>query len=110
MGFLDSFKGAIKDAMSSQSSRDAAAARRLAQQAADQDPDQDAEQDAGSDVQEHVAEPQVVEYEAYTVRVGDSMPEIGGRFGVSVEEIARLNEVDNPDLIYPGQVFRIPKN
>ncbi len=102
MGFLDSVRGAIKDAMSSQSSREAAAARKLAQQAE--------EQGVGPDAPPEVAEQRVVEYQNYTVSVGDSMPEIGTRFGVSVAEIARINEIDNPDLIFPGQVFRIPKN
>lgn len=48
-------------------------------------------------------------FESYTVKSGDSLSEIGARFGVPYLEIARLNNIENPDLIFPGQVFRIPK-
>ncbi|MBS4900579.1 MAG: LysM peptidoglycan-binding domain-containing protein [Clostridiales bacterium] len=29
------------------------------------------------------------------------------RFGVSVQQIVNLNNIGNPDLIYPGQKFKI---
>ena len=29
-------------------------------------------------------------------------------YGVTVNQIAELNHISNPNLIYPGQVFRIP--
>lgn len=48
------------------------------------------------------------EHRTYTVKTGDTLSEIGQRFGVSYMEIARLNDIKNPDLIYPGQVFKIP--
>jgi nucleoid-associated protein YgaU len=44
----------------------------------------------------------------YTVKKGDTLSEIGERFGVDHHDIAKLNHVKNPDLIYPGQVFTIP--
>jgi len=31
-------------------------------------------------------------------------------FSVSYQSIAELNHIANPDLIYPGQVFKIPHN
>ena len=40
---------------------------------------------------------------------GDTLAEIGARFGVDYHEIARVNGIENPDLIYPGQVFTIPR-
>jgi nucleoid-associated protein YgaU len=46
----------------------------------------------------------------YTVVKGDTLSEIGQRFGVSWRDIAKLNHVKNPDLIYPGQVFKIPND
>ena len=49
-------------------------------------------------------------FETYTVKTGDSLSEIGARFGVSYQEIAKLNNIENPDLIFPGQVFRIPQS
>lgn len=44
----------------------------------------------------------------YTVVAGDTLRAIGGRLGVSWEELARHNCIQNPDLIYPGQVLNIP--
>lgn len=44
----------------------------------------------------------------YTVKKGDTLSEIGQRFGVSWHKIAEVNNIENPDLIYPGQVFKIP--
>lgn len=43
----------------------------------------------------------------YTVRAGDTLSEIAARFGTSYQEIARLNRLQNPDLIYAGQKLRI---
>ncbi|KAL2175545.1 CVNH domain-containing protein [Thermothelomyces heterothallicus CBS 202.75] len=43
-----------------------------------------------------------------TVQPGDTLRQIAARFGTSFEEIARLNNIANPDLIYPGQVLQIP--
>ena len=40
---------------------------------------------------------------------GDTLGEIGARFGVDYHEIARVNGIENPDLICPGQVFTIPR-
>ncbi|HHU39375.1 MAG TPA: LysM peptidoglycan-binding domain-containing protein [Propionibacterium sp.] len=44
----------------------------------------------------------------YTVEKGDTLSAIGQKFGVKWREIADLNDVKNPDLIFPGQVFKIP--
>lgn len=49
-------------------------------------------------------------FKEYTVVSGDTLSEIGARFGVSYMEIARLNNIENPDLIFPGQVFKIPND
>lgn len=46
----------------------------------------------------------------YTVKKGDTLSEIGQRFGVSWREIAKINHIKNPDLIFPGQVFKIPND
>ena len=57
-----------------------------------------------------VAEPLAAapEYREYTVKKGDTLSEIGQEFGVNWREIAKLNNIKNPDLIHPGQVFKIP--
>ena len=44
----------------------------------------------------------------YTVKSGDTLSEIGAHFGVDWHDIARINDIENPDLIFPGQVFKIP--
>ncbi len=50
------------------------------------------------------------ELRTYTVVSGDTLSGIGHKFGVSYQDIAKLNHIANPDLIYPGQVFKIPHN
>ena len=44
----------------------------------------------------------------YTVRRGDTLWEIAQRFGTTVPALVRLNRLKNPDLIYVGDVLRIP--
>ncbi|KAI6749624.1 hypothetical protein HG530_015038 [Fusarium avenaceum] len=43
-----------------------------------------------------------------TVQQGDTLRGIAARFGCSFEEIARQNNISNPDLIYPGQTLQVP--
>lgn len=43
----------------------------------------------------------------YTVRYGDTLSQIALRYGVSVEQIARLNQISNINLIYVGEKLRI---
>lgn len=47
-------------------------------------------------------------YRTCTVQPGDSLADIAARHGVDEREMATLNNLDNPDLIYPGQVFKVP--
>jgi LysM repeat protein len=42
------------------------------------------------------------------VRRGDTLGDIGWRYGSSALELARANHVRNPNLIYPGQRLWIP--
>lgn len=44
----------------------------------------------------------------YTVQPGDTLWGISRSYGVMVNQIVQLNGIQNPDLIYPGQVFLIP--
>jgi hypothetical protein len=44
----------------------------------------------------------------YTVRRGDTLSAIGWRYGSSALELARVNHIRNPNLIYPGQRLWIP--
>lgn len=43
----------------------------------------------------------------YTVKPGDSLWTIARRYNTTIANIVRLNRIQNPRLIYPGQIFRI---
>ena len=45
----------------------------------------------------------------YIVQRGDTLTEIAARYGTTVNEIVRLNNIADRDLIYPGQVLIIPE-
>ncbi len=44
----------------------------------------------------------------YTVQRGNTLSEIAERFNTSIGEIVRLNNIQNPNLIFVGQRLRIP--
>ncbi|MCY4108928.1 MAG: LysM domain-containing protein, partial [Chloroflexi bacterium] len=44
----------------------------------------------------------------YEVRPSDTLSEIARRFGVTTNELAEANEIENPDDIRAGAVLRIP--
>ncbi|KAK3298673.1 carbohydrate-binding module family 50 protein [Chaetomium fimeti] len=46
--------------------------------------------------------------QSHTVQPGDTLRAIAGRYNCSFEEIARKNNIANPDLIHPGTVLQIP--
>lgn len=46
----------------------------------------------------------------YTVQRGDTLWAIARRYGTTSEEIAEINNISNPNLIYPGQQLKIPTN
>lgn len=43
----------------------------------------------------------------YTVQSGDTLSSIATRYGVTVENLASINGLSNPNLIYPGEVLKI---
>lgn len=47
-------------------------------------------------------------YTLYTVRRGDTLWGISRKFGTSINSIVALNGIKNPNLIYAGEVFKIP--
>lgn len=44
----------------------------------------------------------------YVVQPGDNLFRIGLRYGLTVDQLARANNITNPALIYVGQVLTIP--
>lgn len=44
----------------------------------------------------------------YKVQKGDTLSAIGKEYGVSYQDIAKANNIKNPDLIYAGQTLKIP--
>lgn len=43
----------------------------------------------------------------YTVKRGDTLWSIAQRHHTTISNIVKLNQIKNPNLIYPGQIFRI---
>ena len=43
----------------------------------------------------------------YTVKRGDTLSQIANFYGVSVEQIVEINNIQNPNLIYPGEKLKI---
>ena len=46
----------------------------------------------------------------YTVVLGDTLGKISNRFGVTVDQLVKLNNIDNPNLIYVGTVLKVSEN
>jgi cell wall-associated NlpC family hydrolase len=44
----------------------------------------------------------------WTVQTGDTLYKIAQATGVSVQDIVKANNLANPNLIYPGEVLKIP--
>ena len=44
----------------------------------------------------------------YTVKSGDTLSGIASRFGTSWQELQRINGLANANLIFPGQVLKLP--
>ena len=46
----------------------------------------------------------------YTVQRGNTLSQIASAYGVTVEHIVELNDITNPNLIYPGEKLRITES
>ena len=44
----------------------------------------------------------------YKVQGGDTLWSISKRFGTTVDRLAELNHISNPNIIYRGQILEIP--
>ena len=49
-----------------------------------------------------------VSYKTYKVQSGDTLSGIAAKYGTTYQKIAELNGIANPNLIYSGQVLKIP--
>lgn len=45
----------------------------------------------------------------YIVRPGDSIASIADRYGLEINELLSLNKLEDPNIIYPGQILRLTK-
>lgn len=43
----------------------------------------------------------------YVVKKGDTLSEIANKYGTTYQELAKINNISNPNLIYAGQVLKI---
>ena len=46
----------------------------------------------------------------YIVQRGDTLSQIASRYRITVREIAQINNIQNVNLIFPGQILKIPTN
>ena len=49
-------------------------------------------------------------YIRYVVKRGDTLTHLSNEFGSSVDTLVRLNNINNPNLIYTDEVLHIPSN
>lgn len=52
--------------------------------------------------------PKLEGYQIYIVQKGDTLSGIASRFGTTYQELARINGLGNPNLIYAGQRLKVP--
>lgn len=52
----------------------------------------------------------IIEDSKYTVVKGDTLTSIAFKLGVSVDHLVNINKINNPNLIYPGQILIYNKN
>ena len=51
--------------------------------------------------------PEPTKDQYYVVKKGDNLTKIANKFNTTVDELVRLNNIENPNLIYPGQMLRV---
>lgn len=51
---------------------------------------------------------QIANDEVYTVKSGDTLSGIASKYNTTYQELAKCNNISNPNLIYVGQKIRIP--
>jgi LysM repeat protein len=56
----------------------------------------------------HGSDGTVLPTEPYVVQRGDTLSEIADNFGLSVDDIVEYNDIEDPDLIFEGQILCVP--
>ena len=52
--------------------------------------------------------PEEPKYQVITIKWGDTLWALSRKYGTTVEELARINNIKNPDLIYAGDTLKVP--
>jgi LysM repeat protein len=45
----------------------------------------------------------------YVIQAGDTLWKVAKRYNTSIDEILAINDIENPDMVYPGQKLLILK-
>ena len=49
-----------------------------------------------------------LKYKVITIKWGDTLWALSRKYGTTVQELARINKIKNPDLIYAGKTLKVP--
>ena len=52
---------------------------------------------------------EVNQYTTYKVQKGDTLSKIASKYGTTYQNLAKINNIKNPNLIYVGQSIKVPK-
>ena len=52
--------------------------------------------------------PDMKPYYEYVIKDGDTLCKLAEKFGTTVEALAKLNGIENPDVIWAGNILKIP--
>lgn len=52
--------------------------------------------------------PEAPKYKVITIKRGDTLWALSRKYGTTVQELAKINNIRNPDLIYAGAPLKVP--